>query len=279
MIRLTRCIHRSISLAPAALLLAGGCLASKSDIRLLQDELRATRAQVAVGDTSILRADETRRAQIARLETKIDAANDSLRAVAGRLGSFQINTREEFDAVNRQMVQVQALLGQSARIVQDIKAQNQALHEQGILGGTPPASSGAAPAGGSPAANGVPGAATLYTSAVESINNSAYSTARRALEQLLTSYPDYEQAPRALRMIGDTYKAERNNAAADSVFQLVYERFPTNPEAARALYLNGKSLWDANKRSQAQVLFNRVLRDFPRSDEADLIRDLTKRPE
>src|SRR6185312_3167461 len=44
--------------APAALLVTTGCLASKSDIRLLQDELRATRSQLAVGDTSLLRANE-----------------------------------------------------------------------------------------------------------------------------------------------------------------------------------------------------------------------------
>lgn len=274
---------RWISAAPAVLLLAGGCLASKSDIRLLQDELRATRAQLAQGDTAASRADEARRTQVSRLEAKIDAANDSLRAVASRLSSFQVNTREEFDLMNRQIVQVQSTLGQSARTIQDIKAQQQALREQSMTGtspvGTAPSTGSPSTAPGASGASGVPGPATLYTSAGESIRNGAYSTARRSLEQLLTSYPDYEQAPSALRMIGDTYKAERNNAAADSVFQLVYERFPKDPEAARALYLHGKSLWDANQRSQAQVLFNRVLRDFPRSDEADLIRDLTKRPE
>ena len=64
---------------------ATGCLASKSDIRLLQDELRATRAQVAAGDTSILRAEDARRSQIAQLSATIDRMNDSLRMLSVRL--------------------------------------------------------------------------------------------------------------------------------------------------------------------------------------------------
>ena len=83
-------VRRWLSVAPAGLLLsAAGCLASKSDIRLLQDELRATRAQLALGDTSILRADDARRQQIAQLSVKLDRAIDSLSHVASRLAAFQ----------------------------------------------------------------------------------------------------------------------------------------------------------------------------------------------
>src|SRR5438874_13416718 len=100
-------MRRWLSIAPAApavLLLAAGCLASKSDIRLLQDELRATRAQVAAGDTSILRAADARRMQISALSDKVDRAIDSLRSVASRLAAFQATANGNFDAMNAQML-------------------------------------------------------------------------------------------------------------------------------------------------------------------------------
>lgn len=273
-VRLAQCVT-----LPAVLVAASGCLASKSDIALLQDEIRATRSQVAVGDTSLLRADDSRRAQIASLTATIDRMNDSLRAVATRLASFQANSSGEFDAINRQVVQVQALLGQTTRNLQETRAQLQALREQGA---TAPAAAAPAPATSTPAdsaaaanaAAGIPGPATLFTTARDQLNQGAYATARRGFEQLLTSYPDYEQAPRAMLLIGEAYKGEGNPTAADSVYQAIATRYPKSDEAATGLFLHGKALWDANKKSEARIILNRVIRDYRNSDAAELAREL-----
>lgn len=280
-VRLALRVARRAAL-PAALIAASGCLASKSDIALLQDEIRSTRSQVAVGDTSILRADDARRAQISSLTAMIDRMNDSLRAVATRLASFQANSSGEFDAINRQVVQVQALLGQTTRNLQETRAQLQALREQGMS--APPASSAPAPApvsgsasdsaAAANAAAGVPGPATLFTTARDELNQGAYATARRGLEQLLTSYPDYEQAPRAMLLIAESYKGEGNSTAADSVYESIVTRYPKSDEAATGLYEHGKALWDANKKSEARIVLNRVIRDYRNSDAAELAREL-----
>src|SRR6185503_16314731 len=82
-------MRKLTSVAPVALLVAAGCLASKSDIRLLQDEMIATRAQLATGDTLHLRTSTSQRAEIANLSRKIDMMIDSLRSTAARLASFQ----------------------------------------------------------------------------------------------------------------------------------------------------------------------------------------------
>ncbi len=128
---------RRLAVVPAMALLATGCLASKSDIRLLQDELRATRSQLAMGDTSLMRSEDARRAQIAALSVKIDHMNDSLRLLAVRFASFQAAASGEYDAMGRQMVQVQALLGQTTKNVQDTRAQLEALREQSSSPSTP----------------------------------------------------------------------------------------------------------------------------------------------
>ncbi|HTI63647.1 MAG TPA: tetratricopeptide repeat protein [Gemmatimonadaceae bacterium] len=256
--------------APVVLSGTTGCLASKGDIRLIQDELRVTRAQVATGDSAILRADAARQAQFAQLAATLDRVNDSLRVLTTRFALFQANATGEFDAMGKQIVQVQALLGQTTRNMQDARAQLEALREQG----TSPASTASPvpPATGADTSQraGGPGPATLFTSAIDAFKNGSYRTARSGFEDLVRTYPDYEQTPRAQVYIGDSYRSEGNTAAADSVYQLVAAKYPNNPVAASGLYKHGLILWDANKREEARIVFNRLIRDYPRSDEAEL---------
>lgn len=277
-------MRRWLSVAPAGLLVAAaGCLASKSDIRLLQDELRVTRAQLAQGDTSILRADDSRRQQIATLSDKLDHAIDSLRSVAARLANFQAAASGNFDVMNQQILQMQTLLGQATRSVQDTRLQLQALKEQSMTsagapvtpGSNAPASAASTPATGAtpPPGSDIPGPATLWTSANESIAQGAYGTARRSLETLVTTYPQDDLAPRALLRIGETYSGERNLTAADSVYRLVADKYPRSNEAGLGLYRVGKALWDAGKKSEATQVLNRVIRDYPNSDAARLAKD------
>ena len=249
----------------ALLFVATGCVASKGDIRLLQDELRATRQQLALGDTSILRADDARRNQIAQLSTKLDRTTDTLRAVANRLATLSANINGSFEQIQQQVTQMQAMLSQTTRNLQETRSQVQMLSERGSSAPSmpDPNAAGAAP-------GGLPGAATLYNTALESINQGAFATGRRSLEQLLTSYPDDQRAPRAMLKIGETYAADRNSAAADSVYRLVFDKYPKTDEAGLALYRVGKALWDSGKRSEGRILLNRVVREHPNTDAARL---------
>ena len=263
-------------LAAALTVVSSGCLASKGDIQLLQEELRATRAQVAVGDTSLLRADDARRTQISQLSTSIDRMNDSLRALSTRFAGFQGTVNGELDAMGRQMVQFQALLGQTTRNVQDTREQLAALREQGMTSAAP--SGTVVPSAGSDTARhvapGTPGPATLFNTGVDQLRSGNYRTARSSFDLLLTSYPEFDRAALVQLHVGDTYKAEGNMAAADSVYQLLAGRYPRTDEAGTALYKRGRMLWDANKRAEARVVLNRVIRVYPGSDAAKLASDL-----
>jgi tol-pal system protein YbgF len=265
---------RWTSALPVVLLAAGGCLASKSDIRLLQDELRATRSQMAAGDSAILRAEEARRLQIAALSAAIDRQYDSLRTLASRFAAFQANATGEFDSMGRQMVQVQALLGQNTRTVQETRSQLQALREGAPGAPPPPTVTDTSQRAGS----GIPGPATLFTSAMEALRQGSYRTARSGFDQLLTSYPNSDQASLAQLRVGDAYKAEGNLAAADSVYLLVSTKYPKSPEAPTALYGRGRLLWEANKRGEARIVLNRLIKEYPDADEVDLAKNLMKQP-
>lgn len=268
-------MRRVIFLTPLVALGGSGCLASKSDIRLLQDDLRTTRAVVAAGDTAILRAEDARRNQIAQLSASIDRMNDSLRILSIRFAAFQGTVNGELDAMGRQMVQFQALLGQTTRNVQDTRSQLEALREQSTPSApTPTPAPPAAIDTARHVAPGTPGPATLFNTGIEQLRNGSYRTARSSFDLLLSSYPDFDRAPLAQLHVGDSYKAEGNTSAADSVYQLLADRYPKSDEAGTALYKRGRMLWDANKKGEARVVLNRVIRNYPGSDAAKLATDL-----
>ena len=120
------------AVAPLVLVAASGCLATKSDIQLLQTEARTSRSQSAEGVAAILRADSVRGRQIAQLSATLDRLSDSVRTLTARFAAFQATANGEFATMQTQLVQFQALLGQTTRSVQDTRAQIEALREQGI---------------------------------------------------------------------------------------------------------------------------------------------------
>jgi tol-pal system protein YbgF len=264
------------AIAPVALFAATGCLATQGSIQTLQDEIRASRSQLAQNDTAILRAEDARRREIATLSATIDRLNDSVRVLTARLALFQANAAGQFDAMGQQVIKIESILGQNTRDLQEQRTQLAALREQGVSGATAPAPSVAGTPDTTQRAgnSGTPGPATIYSSAVDEFKKGSYRTAQSGFEDLLRSYPDYEQAARAQVYIGDALKYQGNSAAADSVYQLVETKYPNSPDVALALYRHGRVLWDANKKGEARIVLNRLINKYPQSDEAALAKDL-----
>jgi TolA-binding protein len=266
------------TIAPVAMFAATGCLATQGSVRTLQDEIRASRSQLSQNDSAILRAEDARRREIASLAASVERLNDSVRVLTARLALFQANATGQFDAMGQQVIKIEAILGQNTRDLQEARAQLQAVREQGGSGAPAPAitPNGTMTADTSQRANasGVPGPATMFTSAVEEYRKGSYRTARSGFEDLIKNYPDYDQNARAQVYIGDAFKSEGNTAAADSVYQLVETRYPNSPDVAGALWRRGRMLWDANKKGEARIVLNRLITKYPQSDEAALAKDL-----
>src|SRR5919106_1537203 len=102
-------------LAPVAALAATGCMASKGDIRLLQDEIRTLRAMQA-------RADTSRRAQADSALLLIGRANDSLRVLAQRFGAFQATVGGELFEMGKQLITIQELAGMSSKRIMELRS-------------------------------------------------------------------------------------------------------------------------------------------------------------
>ena len=248
---------RASRYAPLAALVLAGCLASKTDIAVLQTDLRTMRAEAARGDSA-------RRSQVDQVLAQLTRTNDSVRAVSARLAKLQGDVANEHYQMSREIIQLQELSGQSTRRLQELRG---ALEER-------------APAAAQPAAPGdtarpvaAPGPGQLFQSSLDQLRRGSISVARGGFEELLRAYPTYEDAPEAMVYIAETYAAERNQVAADSVYGLVVQRYPRSPKAATALYKRAQILRSAGQAAAARAALERIVREYPRSDEAALARE------
>jgi tol-pal system protein YbgF len=249
---------RATRFAPLAALVLAGCLASKTDIALLQTDLQTMRTESARGDSA-------RRAQIDQVLGQLTRANDSVRAISSRLAKLQGDVANEHYQMSREIIQLQELSGQSTRRLQELRG---ALEERA------PAAAAAQPAAGDSARPApAPGPGQLFQSSLDQLRRGSVSVARGGFEELLRTYPTYEDAPEAMVYIAETYAAERNQVAADSVYGLVVQRYPRSPKAATALYKRAQILRSAGQAAAARAALERIVREYPRSDEAALARE------
>jgi len=247
---------RATRYAPLAALVLAGCLASKTDIAVLQTDIQTMRAESARGDSA-------RRAQVDQVLAQLVRANDSVRAISSRLAKLQGDVANEHYQMTREIIQLQELSGQSTRRLQELRG---ALEERA------PAAAQPAP-GDTARAAAAPGPGQLFQSSLDQLRRGSVNVARSGFEELLRTYPTYEDAPEAMVYIAETYAAERNQVAADSVYGLVVQRYPRSPKAATALYKRAQILRSAGQAAAARAALERIVREYPRSDEAALARE------
>jgi tol-pal system protein YbgF len=252
---------------------AGGCFATRNDIRLLQNDLRVMRAESGIADTA-------RRRDLEQLERVLGTLQDSLRASTARLAKWQGDVREDLYGLQQQLLQVQELTGQSQRRLQELRAELEQRSREMQQAATAPDSAAAA-AGGVP--GGVPGGAgaqpaqpgpnQLFQLALDQLRRGSTGAARTGMQEVLRLYPTSDVAAEAQFYVGESYAAEGKTAQADSAYAAVAQRYPDSGRAATALYKYALSLEKAGKRREARQALDEVVRKYPRSDEAVLARD------
>jgi len=248
-------MRRWLSLIPVAAMAATGCMASKGDIVLLQDEIRTLRAMQ-------MRADTARRAQVDSAIVMIRRTQDSLHALTQRVAAFQVTVNGELFEMGKQLIQLQELAGMSSKRIMELRS---AMEERAQAMAGTDSSAAATPQ--------QPGPAQLFQSSFDQLRRGSYSTARAGFEELLKRYPDFEEASAAQLYIAQSYAEERRTAEADSVYALVVTRYPKTRDAPTALYKYGLSQLAQGKTAAARTALQRVVREYPNSTEAELARD------
>jgi tol-pal system protein YbgF len=237
--------------------------------------LRRVEEQLLLSRAENLRADSARAAQLAEIVGLQRRIQDSLAGVGQRLGlvSNQVtglkgDVANDLISIQQQLVQVQALTGQSQQRLTELQTQLEARSEQLNAAPSPagvPDTQFSAPAGG-------PSAEQVYSASLQQLRRGSPATARLGFRELLRLYPTHPRAPDATYFLGETFAAESPDSAA-VYYAKVMESFPQSARAASSLYKLGLLAERRKDFDAARASYQRVVRDYPRSDEAALARD------
>jgi len=269
----TRRLQASLRLSVLAVLATLAACATKGQVKLLETEVRSMRIETG-------RRDSIRAANLASVIALQQRILDSL--VAGReaLRTLDVRFQGDITDIQRQLLQIQELTGQSQRRLSELKAQVDARAEQaqasGVVPPAPPSptdTTNRMPT--TPAAPPTVSADQMYQGARQQLNRGAVGTARRGFQDFLRSYPTHELAPDALFYIGESFSVESADSAV-AYWTRVVSQYPKAGKASTALYKMGRIEEVRNNRAAAKGYYDRLLKEYPRSDEADLAREQLK---
>jgi tol-pal system protein YbgF len=254
--------------APADVLAAGACFATRGDVIKLQENIAANAARAQ-------RADSAREAQLARITRALASISDSLRLATVTLQRFQGDVSMSMHGVEQQLLTIQELTGQSRKQVDALRAQIEA-RASDVPPAVAPTAPGVAPA--SPAQPAAPGPYQLLELGRQQLAKNAPSAARAAFNDLLTQYPTSDLAPDAQFGVAEAFAASGSAVEADSVYALVADKYPASERAPTAIYKRAVALKVAGQTRQARLLLQQVIDKYPKSDAAvlaaSMLRDL-----
>jgi tol-pal system protein YbgF len=260
------------SVAPwVALVALGGC-ASKGDLRRVEEQLLLSRGENQ-------RADSARAAQLADVLSLQRHIMDSLDTVGRELGTLSRtvvamkgDVANDLISVQQQLVQIQALTGQSQQRITELQTQLEARSAELNAPAQTPSDSGT-PGAAAPSTG--PSAEQMYAASLQQLRRGSPATARMGFREMLRQYPTSPLVPDATYFVGETFAAESPDSAS-VYYQKVVQSFPQSPRTASSLYKLGLLAERRKDLDAARDLFSRVVRDFPHSDEADLARERLK---
>ena len=262
-------------LGPVALVTAGACFATQSDVRVLQTDVQTLRNEQARRDSATIRTLE-------ELMVSLRVQNDSLRALSDRLTRTHGDVRGDLFQVNQQLLQIQELTGQSQRRLQELRSSVEARQQEAapvapapVTPSGTPRDTGAAPGAQPPAvaAPAGPGPNQLFQSSLDQLRRGSPGSARRGFEELLRLYPTSDLAGEAQFYLGESLAAEGTLGAADSAYATVVTKYAQSPRAPTALYKRALLLQQRGNVALARTALTDLVRRYPRSDEAQLARE------
>ena len=256
----------------------GGCFATRGDVRIVQNDIYALRAELLKGQVE-------HRDALAQTVQLLQVAADSLARISTRTVGIQGDVRGEMRAIREQLVQVQTLLGQSAATIARLRSEIEIRNAAPVVAPVPPT----APASGKPqsvtkpaatdtAPPTLPGPNQLYINGRDQLMRGSSSTARTLFQELLTNYPESDYAPDAYFWIAESLAKEKNLPAADAAYAAVVTAYPNSPKAPTALYKRAQLLIEQGNTAQARPLLQQVIDRYPRSDEAERALEQLKPP-
>lgn len=245
-------------LALALSLPLAGC-ATKKDVRTLSTEVEALRAS----------QQETAQALIQEIRRMNAELLDSVAVKDVRLRGDLLN---RMGALDRQLVQIQELTGQSQQTLSVLRQEARQREEAARAAAVSPDGSG-------PAASAPPSSSPdeLYSTAREALDRGSLSTARAAFQEFVRAYPRDSRAADAQLSVGETYEKGDDKTKALAAYQQVLELYPNSSRAPTALLRAAKIEQGRDNGDRARSMLNQLTTAYPKSPEAVQAKELLAR--
>ncbi len=206
---------RVLGLSVLLLVGAAGC-ATKKDV----DRIRAELAVVRSRQDSLV-------AGIRELQHSVQAALEEQQELAV---TTRGDLRRQLDDMERQLVRIQELLGQSQIALRGLRERTET-REWAVTPGdeeVSPADSGPSVARESEGGEVGGGSRALYSAAIEQFRRGAFGTARSGFQEFLEQYPADDLAPDAQYYLAETFREEGDAGRAIREYNRVVELYPTH---------------------------------------------------
>lgn len=258
---------RKLSTFLGAVALLSGC-ALKGDVRRVERQLVDFREEAA-------RADSARAVMLGRLLDELDALHsgilDSLELQRSALLGMRGELRTELTQVQRQLVAVQELTGQSQNRLAELRREIETQATQPLAQGD---SAGRPARGTDPPSSAGPGPEELFAMGRQQLRQGSPQTARLAFRKLMADFPEHQRNADAQYWIGETFEAEGEAAdSAEAAYEAVIQEYPNSSVAPRALYRLGLLFERLGDMRTARLHWQRVVTGYPNSEEASLARE------
>lgn len=229
----------------AALLLmltAGGC-ATKSDVRIIQQDIMALQ----------LRQDSLFRESQRQNRLLLDTIRSSFAAQQDMRGE----TSHRFLQLEQNLGRLEEMINQTQLLMAQLTDR---LSRPGLPTVVSPGGDAMiAPAGEAEA---------MYQAAMQKVSEGSYTTARMAFEQIIELHPRDPRAPDAQFQLAETYYLEQDLDRAIEEFEKLERQWNTSPRAPEALLRAGVIAQENNQTAKARQLFQQVNQGYPASEAA-----------
>ena len=237
-------------------------------------QVRRVETAVATADRDRSRADSAQRSEIARIRIaqreNLDSINTLVRGLSEAIQRVSRENAAGFLDLQQRLYQVATLANTTAASVSRLKNQV----EVGMSSGPPVATSPDSARGA--VAGIVPQPDVLINQAKDAINQSAYPSARRSLNQLLVTYPTAPQVPDAYYYLGYSFETDAPDSAR-VYYNRVWNSYPKADKAPTALYKLGNLELKAGNVAAARKSWTQIRNDYKDSLEYEravqLLRD------
>ncbi len=246
--------------AGIAVLLSASACATRGDLRELHQEMRYLSA----------RQDSAFRAMLRVVERVNGQAMDSVSALAETLFELRGDVTNRLHDIQKQQLVIGELVGQSQRSLalmsEELEQQSRQI-ERASLGMA--AADTLDPASADDSANDDPAvgrdtAGDLYEQAREMfLERGSPTGARRALQRLLSEFPDSEVAPAAYLLLAEVLSVDDQAEEAIETYLMIPDLFPDADEVPRALFGAGLLCVSLDRNDEAREYLRWMLDSYP----------------